>query len=485
MTQSNHNAASTLHQAHLACIVEQSFDALISKDVYGIVQSWNRAAERIFGWTADEIIGEPISRIYPDDRILEEDSILQRIRSGEVIERFETVRRDKQGHRLNVAITVSPLTDRSGKVIGASTIAHDISRAELQANEVRFRTLVNSIPQLAWIADRQGAVCWYNNRWYEYAGTTVNKMHDWKWARAIHPEHLERVKNRIQRSLETGEEWEDTFPLRGKDGSYRWFLSRAVPLFREDGSLWKWIGTHTDVTAQQEHEQRAELLMNEINHRVKNILTLIQAIAHRTFSSSPKDLLDRFDERIQSLVAAQDLLINNRLKASPLADLVHAQLSHFSDLFGTRIFCEGPPVSLTSKASQAIGMALHELATNAAKYGAISNEAGRVDVVWSLEHAADGQKLFIMRWLESGGPPVPKPKRQGFGSVIIAAAVEMSIGGTVFLDHAPTGVRWCLTCDAQNIEGGDETIINVAGDDASVHRPGPTKYVHRQRTKRS
>ncbi len=132
---------------------------------------------------------------------------------------------------------------------------------EVREQEDRFRTLANAIPQLAWMADAQGDIRWYNQRWYDYTGTTLEQVQGWGWRVVQHPEHEARVVAGIKRSFETGEPWEDTFPLRAADGTYRWFLSRALPMRRDDGTITGWFGTNTDITAQKRVEDERELLL--------------------------------------------------------------------------------------------------------------------------------------------------------------------------------------------------------------------------------
>ena len=129
---------------------------------------------------------------------------------------------------------------------------------ELRAQEARFRTLVNAIPQLAWMADRTGARYWFNDRWYDYTGTSFEEVRGWGWRKLHHPDHSDRVLQTMRRSFEAGEPWEDTHPLRGKDGTYRWFLSRALPIRGEDGSITNWLGTNTDITEQKNAESERE-----------------------------------------------------------------------------------------------------------------------------------------------------------------------------------------------------------------------------------
>jgi two-component sensor histidine kinase len=171
----------------------------------------------------------------------------------------------------------------------------------------------------------------------------------------------------------------------------------------------------------------------------------VEAIAHQTATRSPEDFIARFSERIQSLSANQDLLLRSEWKGVEIKSLVHAQLAHFADLIGTRISTDGPRLRLNASAAQAIGLALHELATNAGKYGALSTDTGRVDIGWAV-----GNGVFTMSWAESGGPAVMAPKRRGFGSIVMGLMAERSVGGTVEINYAPAGVTWRLTCPVAN-----------------------------------
>src|SRR5215475_1453655 len=177
--------------------------------------------------------------------------------------------------------------------------------------------------------------------------------------------------------------------------------------------------------------------MREINHRAKNMLSVVDAIAHQTAVKSPEDFIERFSERIQALSANQDLLVRNEWKGVDIADLVHAQLAHFAGLIGSRIVMQGPTLRLNAACAQAIGLALHELATNAGKYGALSTDSGRVDVRWGT----DGNTL-TMRWTEREGPPVSAPPRRGFGTVVMETMAQRSVDGKVDLDYAPSGLTW-------------------------------------------
>jgi two-component sensor histidine kinase len=185
--------------------------------------------------------------------------------------------------------------------------------------------------------------------------------------------------------------------------------------------------------------------MREVNHRAKNMLSLVQAIARQTAVREPEDFIGCFTERIQALAANQDLLVQNEWQGVDVEDLVRAQLAHFADLVGSRIAVQGPNLRLNAVAAQAIGLALHELATNAGKYGALSTGRGGVDVSWRT----DGDAL-TMSWTEHDGPSVSPPGRQGFGTTVIASMAKRTVDGEVALDYAPSGLAWRLTCPAAN-----------------------------------
>jgi two-component sensor histidine kinase len=204
-------------------------------------------------------------------------------------------------------------------------------------------------------------------------------------------------------------------------------------------------GILQDITERKAHEERIHPLMREVNHRAKNMLSLVQAIARQTAAREPEDFIGCFAERIQALAANQDLLIRNEWHGVDVDDLVRAQLAHFVDLVGSRIVVRGPPLRLKPASAQAVGLALHELATNAGKYGALSTDRGRVDVHWGT--VGD---TFAMSWSERDGPPISAPKGRGFGTTVIEAMAQHSLDGAVDLDFAPSGLSWQLVCPLAN-----------------------------------
>jgi two-component sensor histidine kinase len=173
-------------------------------------------------------------------------------------------------------------------------------------------------------------------------------------------------------------------------------------------------------------------------------------MAQQTKASSCEEYVSQLSERIRGLSASYDLLVKNEWQNVSLTELVHAQLAHFGNL-DARIAVRGPELTITSAAAQAIGMALHELATNAAKYGALSTDTGHVDIAWRLEPAGAGGDRFTMEWNENGGPTVVTPTRHGFGCSVLRQLTKASLGADVILEHAPNGVVWRLGCPADRV----------------------------------
>ncbi len=243
------------------------------------------------------------------------------------------------------------------------------------------------------------------------------------------------------------------FRIVRPDGEIRWMTWAGRVEFRERPSgriPFRVSGACVDITERKRQEDQIRLLMREVNHRSKNMLTLVQAIARQTLTANPDDFLDRFAKRIEALSEGQDLLVKNAWKGADLNELVKSQLAHFEDLIGTRIKFHGPALFVSASAAQAIGMALHELATNAGKHGALANGDGRVVVEWCLERSGAGES-FVMTWREQGGHRVVVPAKRGFGSTVICEMAEMSLGAKVELHFRTAGVVWLLSCAAGEI----------------------------------
>jgi len=249
----------------LAAVVESSDDAILTKTLDGIISSWNEGAERMFGYTAEEAIGKPVTMLMPPDYVNEEPAILKRLRSGERIDHYETVRRRKDGTLLDISLTVSPIRDGSGRIIGASKIARDITerkRAEaaLLKSAEEFRQLADSMPQIVWTAGPDGTVNYVNRRWYEYTGMQPSASIEREWSQALHPDDVPRCLALWEESVRTEQPYQIEYRFRDQAGQYRWHLGRALPVRNEAGKVVRWYGSATDI-----HQQRltAEALREE------------------------------------------------------------------------------------------------------------------------------------------------------------------------------------------------------------------------------
>jgi PAS domain S-box-containing protein len=306
----------------LVSIVESSDDAIVSKDLNGIIKSWNKGAERIFGYTAEEAIGQPITIVIPQDRFDEERMILTRIRRGVPIDHFETVRQRKDGSLIVISLTVSPVKNIAGNIVGASKIARDITEEK-------------------------------------------------------------RVREQVA------------------------------------------------------------VLAREAEHRSRNMLATVQATVNLSQSDTADGLKRAIEGRIQAIANVHSLFAESRWIGAELSAIARRELAPYISEKEARVRIDGPPVLLRPDAAQAIVVIVHELATNAAKYGALSTTAGRVELKWS--HAADG--WVILRWTETGGPAVTEPTRRGFGSRVIESMIGQLKGKTSF-DWRAEGLSCVFTLQA-------------------------------------
>jgi PAS domain S-box-containing protein len=303
----------------LAAIIESNEDAIISKNLDGVIVSWNSGAERLFGYTAAEAIGRPVTMLIPPERIDEEPGILARIRRGERIEHYDTVRRRKDGSAVDISLTVSPIKAPDGTIIGASKIARDI-------------------------------------------------------------------------------------------------------------------------TERKQAEQRQQLLVGEVKHRIKNLLATVQAIARQTLKGAPAEEREAFVARLMALANAQDLLTLERWNRAPVHEVVNRALRPFEARHTARFLVKGPEDTwVDAQRASLLTMALHELATNAVKYGALSNGYGVVRLTWEVVGAEEDGQSVRLTWRELGGPPVVPPERKGFGSFLIERALQGG-GGNARLDFDPNGL---------------------------------------------
>ena len=229
----------------------------------GIIMRVNQAELDLLGYSREEYVGHHIAEFHVDQPIIQD--ILVRLAGGETLREYPARIRCKDGSILDVLINSNVLFEE-GKFIHTRCFTRDVTRHKraeeaLRESEDRFRTLADNMSPFAWMADATGSLYWYNRRWYEYTGTTFEEMQGWGWEKVHHPDHLDRVVKKWQQMLIAGESWEDTFPLRCLDGTYRWFLSRALPIRDAEGRITRWFGTNTDIT--ELREAQTSLLASE------------------------------------------------------------------------------------------------------------------------------------------------------------------------------------------------------------------------------
>jgi PAS domain S-box-containing protein len=437
----------------------------------------NQALCRILGYHIDELLTKSFQDVtYPEDLPADLGQV-DLVRKGK-IDRYEAEKRclRKDGAVIWVRKTVGCVRKNDGSIDYFVSLIEDISarkqaEQELRETEERFRSSVLQSPLPLLLFDDREEILAISQSWLDQSGYSreeLCRMED--WTTRAYGERSGEVLGQIRQTISILTEREVLSSeriIRTKDGRERLWSFVSSPMATQPERRRLFLSIAQDVTEQKAHEEQVHLLMREIDHRARNMLSLVQAIARHTAAREPGDFVERFTERIQALAANQDLLARNEWQGVDVEDLVRAQLAHFADLVGSRITEHGSPVRLNAAAAQAIGLAVHELSINAGKYGALSVDAGRVDVCWRL----DGD-VFAMSWTERKGPPVSAPERCGFGTSVIVSMVKQTVGGKVQLDFLPPGVVWNLTCPAANaLERGK--LLNRNSEPSTEPAPAP------------
>ncbi len=319
------------------------------------------------------------------------------------------------------------------------------SEQELREAEERYRLAARATNDAIWDWDLDSD----HIRWNEavqtlfgYTADEVGPSGSW-WKSHIHPDDRERVKTSIYAVIAgVTEHWSDEYRFLRADGRYADILDRGFVLRDERGRATRMIGAMLDITARKRAEEHQRLLTSELQHRVKNTLALVQAIASQTLRGATDidEMREAFAARLISLGRAHDILTQASWTAAPIGEVVEGALSVHRNAGPARIRISGPNVLMAAKPALSLALALHELATNAAKYGALSNETGIVDLRWHVVLAGD-ESRFSLIWSEQGGPPIlAAPQRKGFGSRLIERSFAAEVGGEVKLTYAPTGL---------------------------------------------
>ena len=454
------------HAQRLAAIVESSDDAIISVDLDGTIATWNEGAQRLLGYSAEDIIGKPVSMLIPPGRSGEEVEILQRIRRGERTEHYRTTRRRNDGTEVQVSLTVSPIKDGAGTIIGASKIARDItdyeravkSLAKRMTEQAALYRFTDQLFRAASADDIYAAALDAISRALScdrasillFDASGIMKFVAWRG-----------LSDGYRRAVEGHSPWtrdtKDPQPIRIGDidtteldatlkatvkaegiaalafipliaqgrliGKFMTYypaahvfsdgeMGLAVTIARQLGFSLERMGAEEQ---RRQAEESKELLLNESRHRIKNTLATVQAIAGQTLRDIPAGQQQAFLARLHALGEAHDMLTDGDWHQAPLLDVVKRALKPFESSQRTSFTHEGPSVSVPAPTSLALTLCLHELATNAAKYGALSNGTGQVRVAWELTEPGKARLV----WRELGGPRVATPERKGFGTRLI------------------------------------------------------------------
>jgi PAS domain S-box-containing protein len=325
------NQITEINVAKMAAIVHSSDDAIISKSLDGIITTWNAAAERIFGYTADEMIGQSISRLIPADRADEEPNILGQLKKGHRVDHFETKRVTKDKKILDISLTISPVRDIHGNIIGASKIARDITKQKeverlIIESEQKFRLLADSMPQLIWTGDAKGNLNYFNQSVYNYSGLTPEQIEKEGWIQIVHPDDKEENLRQWVNAITTGKDFIFEHRFRRSDGEYRWQLSRAIPQKDADGNIQMWVGSSTDIQEMKEQDQQKDYFISMASHELKTPITSIKGyvqILQSKYGKSEdpflKNSLNIVDKQIGTLTnLISDLLDVSKIKSGSL-----------------------------------------------------------------------------------------------------------------------------------------------------------------------
>lgn len=348
---------------------------------------------------------------------------------------------------------------QSNEALERKTAELSEANRRLSENEARYRTALAAGRMGTWETDLVNRTRRWTEEGMALFGISVadGRGHvggdNDEYQNALHPDdrHLMRKFHELADKQDTfTSEYRTVHP----DGTTLWLRGRGQVIARgPDGKAQRMVSIVTDVTDRKAAEDHIQFLMHEISHRSKNLLMVIQSIARRTArtAGSMEEFERRFERRLQGLAASHDVLVAKNWHGAPLAELVRRQLAPFAGIESSRLELAGPDVVVTAEAAQALGLAIHELATNAIKYGALSLPAGKVSVSWAFDGEAGAARPLLLNWVEQGGPQVTPPQRKGFGHVVIGEMVERSLHGKVAMEFAAEGLNWSVSIPATNL----------------------------------
>ncbi|MDT7934932.1 MAG: PAS domain-containing protein [Sphingomonadaceae bacterium] len=394
------------------------------------------------------VLGRPWRELWPKDAGEQLNEAIAAGLNGEPT-RFEAYCPTAKGTPRWWDVTVSPLREASGEVSRLVAVSRDVSdrievETKLRDSETRFHAIVNSIDQMIWSTRPDGYHDFYNDRWYEFTGVPAGSTDGEAWNGMFHPDDQERAWAVWRHSLLTGDPYHIEYRLRHRSGEYRWVIGRAQCVRDEEGAIVRWYGTCTDIHDLKEAEEQRELIARELSHRIKNIFAVILSLLTLSTRNRPdlRPVMQEVEQRIAALSAAHEYVRpHSPDSAAPdehrtLQGLLLLLLAPYDDGH-QRILVDGCDLPIGAHAATSIALLFHELATNAAKYGALSHPDGTVSV--SCERRGDRLQVT---WREHGGPPVSgTPEHRGFGTQLADRVVAGQLDARLSRNWLQTGVE--------------------------------------------
>jgi PAS domain S-box-containing protein len=435
----------------LRLVLESATDfAIFTIDPAGVVTSWNVGAERLLGYGQGEMVGRDGDVIFtPEDRAAGAPQAERAKARADGRAEDERWHQRKDGSRFWGSGLLMPLhdhVDSFAKILRDRTEHHQ-AEERLRENEARFRLLATSIPQLVFRSRGTGERTWGSPQWEEFTGLSDPESRELGWLEAVYPEDREATLAAWRDAQASGAYYIEHRICRSADGEYRWHQTRARPVNGDAGTTTDWVGTSTDIHELRGLQERQQVLMAELQHRTRNLLALIQSMARQTLrtSGSLEAFGTEFESRLRALSRVQGLLAQTDHEAIDLYALVAAQLAAHRDAEAGKVTIEGPPVEVPPGSAQALALALHELATNAVKYGALGQPSGKLSVTWDVEEDG-GRRRLTLDWRESGVPMsgTELPTSRGYGSELIERALPYQLKAKTKLEFGADGVRCAI-----------------------------------------
>ncbi|WP_189338479.1 sensor histidine kinase [Sphingobium sp. SCG-1] len=432
----------------LSLILESATDfAIFTLDDDAKATSWNIGSERLLGYSSEEMIGQNSDVIFtPEDRAKDapEWEREQARQHGRVKDERWHMRRD--GTRFWGSGLLMPLKDRPDqyvKILRDFTAQHNAEQ-QLRESREQFRILATSIPQLVFRTRPDGNRTWGSPQWTSFTGLDDMESRGLGWLYAVHPDDRDETQARWREAVSKGEYYCEHRVLRVADGTYRWHQTRAKPVDHGEPATSEWVGTSTDIHDLRIAQDTQALLMAELQHRTRNLLAVVQAVAQqiRRSAQTVEEFSEQFSIRLRALSRVQGILARSDHHTAALSSVIEAELAAYvsEEDMQRRIRIHGPDVTLDAGATQTLALALHELTTNAVKHGALSRDEGTLEIMWMEEEDSNAPSLSLL-WAERGVPISGPPTRSGYGMELVQRALPYQLGAKTIVDFEPDGLR--------------------------------------------